>query len=106
MKVEVCVTNAIHPQDPSKVVAVQGLETCHGEHSGDEHDGKHEDRNREEGRAEMVGLRHQRQRDHRAGEDGQEHVHPAERFLVGQRTCGEEAPVLGGEDLERFRHRS
>src|SRR5258708_29173070 len=43
--------------------------------------------------------------DHRAGQDGQEHVHASKGFGVGERTGGEQAPVLGGEDLKLRRRR-
>ena len=55
--------------------------------------------------AEMVGLRHERQRDHSARQDGKEHVHPPKGLGVSQRASCEQAPVLGGEDLQLSRRR-
>ena len=75
MKVDVGVAEAIHPEDPAEVVAVEGLKPRHGEHAREKHDHEHEDRDGEERRPEMVGLGDQRQRDDRARKDGQKHVH-------------------------------
>ena len=39
------------------------------------------------------------------GQDGKEHVHPPKGLGVSQRASCEQAPVLGGEDLQLSRRR-
>src|ERR1700674_5328431 len=48
----------------------------------------------------MVGLCHKGQGDDGPGQDGEEDVHASKGFGVGERAGGEQAPVLGGEDLQ------
>ena len=69
------------------------------------HHQQREDGDRDERGPEVVGLSNEGQGDHGAGQDRQEDVHAAERLCIGQRSSGEEAPVLGGEDLELGRRR-
>ena len=103
VEVEVGVAEAVHPEHPAEVVAVQRHEAGDREHAHQKDDREHEDRDGEEGRTEMVGLGDQSQGDHGAGEDGQKHVHAPQRLLVRQGAGRQQAPVLGGQDLQRSR---
>ena len=102
---EVGMADPVHPDHPYVVVLVEHQQAPDGGHAHEEDDREHEYRHRYECRAEAIRLRDQGEGDHRAGEDGEEHAHAAERLLVGQGARREEAPVLGGQDLERFRLR-
>ena len=104
MQLEVRMAQAVHAEDPPVVVEVKHLESPDGGDTDEEHHRKHEDRDCYERRAEVVHLRDERKSDHRARQHPEEHAHPSERLLVGERPRGDQAPVLRREDLDLFRH--
>src|SRR6266508_4159529 len=72
-------------------------------HTDKQHDRQDQDRDKDEGVTEMVCLRDQRERDHRARQHREEHAHAAKGFAVCQGTRRQQAPVLGGEHMQQAR---
>ena len=105
VQLEVGVAEPVHPDHPPVVVPIEVHQAGDGRDANEEDHEEGENCDRDERRAEMVGLRHERQRDHSARQDGKEHVHRAEGLGVSQRASCEQAPVLGGEDLQLSRRR-
>src|SRR5439155_22461547 len=100
MELEIRAPQAIHPEHPSEVVAVERREPGDRENAHQQNDREHEDGDGDERWPEMIGLHDEGERDHRTRQDRQEHVDSPERLGVRQRTRRKQAPVLGGEDLE------
>ncbi|MDP9320692.1 MAG: RlpA-like double-psi beta-barrel domain-containing protein [Chloroflexota bacterium] len=100
MQLEVRVPKPVHSDDPAVVIAIELHESGDGGDAREQDHQEHEDRDRDERGAEVIRLRDERQGDHRAGQDREEHAHPGQRLAVGQRTRREQAPMFGGEDLQ------
>ena len=75
------------------------FEPADGRQPNEEHGDKNQDRDHGESAAEVVCLRDKSDRDHRPGQDRDEHRDAAEGFAVSEGARGEEAPVLGRQDL-------
>ena len=100
MQLEVGVAEPVHPDHPAEVIAIQLHQPADRRDAGKHDDGQQRNGDRDKRRPETRNLRDQRQRDHRAGQDGQEDRHPAQRFGVGQRAGCEQAPVFGRQNLQ------
>ena len=77
MPLEIGVPDPVHAHHPAEVVVIQDFEPDDRRHSNEQDNGKNQNRDQDESLPESIGLRHEGQGDHRAGEDRQEHAHAA-----------------------------
>jgi len=103
LDLEVRVPDPVHRRDPQGVLEVHLVEP---DERRDAHEqGYRQEREREHGElgGEPGRAADEPERDHRGRQDRQEQPRPAERLVPAHRAGGEEAPVLGREDLEGAR---
>ncbi len=99
----ISVSDAGHAIDSAQVVNVCTVDPTVGRNTDDQVEGENYGRDRQERVAERHRLGDERQRHERRGQEGEEHPAASEGLVVGEGSGREQAPVLGGHDLDGTR---
>jgi hypothetical protein len=97
------VADASHAVDGPQVVEIGAVHPQERRQADNEVEGQDERRDREEVLAERHRLGQQGERDERRRQEREEHAGAHECLVVGKRPRSEQAPVLGGQELNRSR---